>query len=85
MLESYREPPMKDVYAVLLEKEQAVERVRREIVALFVAIPLLEDAPSVPESLPPQDATFAGTRDSQDHLDDLNLYYPFARRVLEGA
>jgi hypothetical protein len=34
---------MKDLHTVLLEKEQDIERVRREIQALLAAIPLLED------------------------------------------
>jgi len=34
---------MKDLHTVLLQKEQDIERVRREIQALLAAIPLLED------------------------------------------
>lgn len=37
---------MKDVRAVLLDKEQDLQRVRREIQALLVVIPLLAQEPS---------------------------------------
>jgi hypothetical protein len=82
---------LKDVHALLREKEQEIERVQREIAALLVVIPLLEDEPSASElsSLrelsSPHDATFAATPDYESGLDDLNVYYPFTRRAQEGA
>jgi len=75
----------KDVYAVVREKEQAAERVRREIAALLAVLPLFEDETPAPESNTSHDATFAGTPDYEGDLDDLNPYAPFTRRVLEGA
>ena len=39
---------MKDPYRVLREKEQDVERVRKEIQALLTVIPLLADDQSCP-------------------------------------
>lgn len=36
---------MKDVYAVLLQKEKDIQRVRREVDALRLVIPLLSEEP----------------------------------------
>lgn len=36
---------MKDVYAVLLQKEKDIQRVRREVEALRLIIPLLSEEP----------------------------------------
>lgn len=36
---------MKDVYAVLLQKEKDLQRVRREIEALRLVLPLLSEEP----------------------------------------
>lgn len=39
---------MKDLYAVLVQKEDDIRRVRREIEALRFVIPLLADDPAPP-------------------------------------
>lgn len=36
---------MKDVYAVLLQKEKDIQRVRREVEALRLIVPLLSEEP----------------------------------------
>ena len=46
---------MKDLYAVLVQKEDEVRRVRREIEALRSVIPLLADDPAPPLE-PPRSA-----------------------------
>ena len=43
---------MKDPYAVLREKEKDIERVRKEIHALNMVIPLLSDPPSSNDLMP---------------------------------
>jgi len=42
---------MKDVHAILRDKEQDLLRIRREIQALLVAIPLLAEEQSLSENL----------------------------------
>ena len=42
---------MKDLRAVLRQKEQDVERIRREIQELLTVIPLLADAPPAPDDV----------------------------------
>ena len=42
---------MKDVHAVLRDKEQDLERIRREIQALLVVIPLLAEEQSLSENV----------------------------------
>jgi hypothetical protein len=55
---------MKDPYQVLSQKEMDIERVRREIEALHLVIPLLaEDADWIErgQASPPSDSQFRGT------------------------
>jgi hypothetical protein len=42
---------MKDVYAVLRQKEADIERVRREIQALLFVVPMLVDESQSPEKI----------------------------------
>jgi hypothetical protein len=74
---------MLDVRQVLAQKEQDLERVRREVEALLRAIPLLEEKP-VPSALEP-----AAKRSSPlvrnlagpgQGMAELELYYPFVGR-----
>jgi hypothetical protein len=52
---------MKDVHAVLFQKQQEVERVRHEVQALLVVIPLLANDLSVSDIVPLPGASSAQT------------------------
>ena len=66
---------MKDILLVLQERQERVERVRQEIWALRVAIPLLEErSPDYPESRSPV------MDRPESSSNELELYYPFLRR-----
>lgn len=45
---------MKDLYAVLIEKEKEVQRVRQEVEALRNVLPLLAEDPEPAKPLPSQ-------------------------------
>lgn len=72
---------MKDPYAVLHQKEQDVARVRKEIRALLIIIPLLSDAPATWADLKAQ--LLNSCRSIPDCIDkgmaELERYYPFTR------
>jgi len=75
---------MKDLNAVLCQKEQDAERVRREIQALLTVIPLLaDDQPSSEDVMHllrlASSRTFA--KPSGDGMADLETYYPFVRQL----
>jgi hypothetical protein len=75
---------MKNLHTVLRQKEQDVERVRREIQALLTAIPLLADDQSASDDLVHiLRLTSAGTvAEPSDHgMADLETYYPFVRHM----
>ncbi len=82
---------MKNVYEVLRQKENDAERVRKEIKALMIVIPLIAGVPEsdVLNVLPESDVLNALMIDSSqrpivpaDHrLDDLKRYYPFVRHL----
>jgi hypothetical protein len=80
---------MKDPHTVLREKEQDLERVRKEIRALIRVIPLLAD--EQPSSDIMQELLLTLSRipvDSpQNDMAQLELYYPFIRhlRMSESA
>jgi hypothetical protein len=80
---------MKDPHTVLREKEQDLERVRKEIRALITVIPLLAD--EQPSSDIMQELLLMLSRipvDSpQNDMAQLELYYPFIRhlRMSESA
>jgi hypothetical protein len=75
---------MKDPYSVLREKEQDLERVRKEIQALRTVIPLLAD--DQPSSDVMHELLLAVSRTPVDPSDngmaELELYYPFVRHVV---
>lgn len=76
---------MRDVYAVLSQKEQDVARVRREIQALVIAIPLLENAQPTWEELKPSWATeLRADPPTEEALRELELYYPFIKNLRLG-
>jgi hypothetical protein len=70
---------MKDPHCVLREKEQDVDRVRREIQALLAVIPLLADDESSSDVM--HQLVLASSRTvldpPEDGMAELELYYPF--------
>jgi hypothetical protein len=78
------EDAVKDPNDVLHQKEQELERVRREIEALLTVIPLLGDHEPSPDELM-QMACLASSRKVAESSDsimaDLETYYPFVRRI----
>jgi hypothetical protein len=75
---------MKTLHVVLRQKEQDVERVRQEIQALLVVIPLLADDQPASDEIMHQLA-FTSSRTvaepSDNGMADLELYYPFVRHM----
>ena len=72
---------MKDLHTVLRQKEQDVERVRREIQALLTVIPLLADDQSTSDDLMHiLHLASAGTV-VDNGIADLETYYPFVRHM----
>ena len=71
---------MKDPYMVLYEKENDAERLRKEIRALLVVIPLLAEEDSSVDFVHDvhSDGAVAGT---EDGMRDLKRYYPFVRHL----
>ena len=75
---------MKDLQAVLRQKEQDVERVRREIQALLTVIPLLmDDRPSADGFgfLMRLASSLRVQEPSSKDMADLDTYYPFVRHM----
>ena len=74
---------MKELHAVLRQKEQDVERVRREIQALLTVIPLLvDDQPSSDDFGLMRLASSLTVQESSGKLmADLETYYPFVRHM----
>ena len=74
---------MKDPRSVLREKEQELERVRKEIQALLRVIPLLADDQPDPDVM--DELRLALSRTPVDALDNgmaqLEIYYPFIRHL----
>lgn len=78
---------MKDPYAVLRQKEQDLEQVRREIQALIIVIPLVtDDEPSSndPMHLPRLDSAGLARKPSGDDITALETYYPWTRHRRES-
>ena len=72
---------MRDVHAVLFQKEHDLERVRKEVAALRTVIPLLDDEECQEARPAPVESPAAETHDQNLH--DLKMYYPFARHRYE--
>lgn len=74
---------MKDPYALLSQKEQEVSRVRREIQALLVVIPLLDDDVLKWEDLRASLSTFVVPRQKTtgDSMRELEVYFPFVKNL----
>lgn len=73
---------MKDFHAVLLQKEHDLERLRKQVAALRAAIPLLIDDADLREAPP---GAIASPVAPDQHLHDLETYYPFVRRRYENG
>jgi hypothetical protein len=79
---------MKDPYTVLRQKEQDVERVRREIQALFTVIPLLVDDQPSSDSfgfLMRSASSLTVQEPSGKDMADLETYYPWIRHLRESG
>jgi hypothetical protein len=79
---------MKDLRAVLRQKEQDMERVRREIQDLRTVIPLLaDDQPASDSVMHPVGLASALTvaERSDNGMADLETYYPFVRHMRLNA
>lgn len=74
---------MKNPYVVLSEKQEEVARVRREIQALLVVIPLLEDEVPTSKELQTFLSNLVGPDrvPTEDSMRDLELYFPFAKSL----
>jgi hypothetical protein len=74
---------MKDPHRVLHQKEQDLERVRKEIQALLTVIPLLAD--DLPSSDVMNEVLLTSSRTpvapSDNDMAQLELYYPFVRHL----
>ena len=74
---------MRDPYVVLSEKQERATRVRKEIEALLLVIPLLiEETPSweeIQSSLPTGDSCRRDT--IPDGMEELRLYFPFVKHL----
>jgi hypothetical protein len=70
---------MKDLHTVLQQKEQDLERVRKEILALLTVIPLLADekpAFDIIQFLQSDAARVVGDLPKYD-IDGMEIYFPF--------
>jgi hypothetical protein len=74
---------VKDPHTVLRQKEQEIERVRREIQALLTVIPLLaDDQPSSDlASLMSSASSRMSEEPSGKGMADLETYYPFVKHM----
>jgi hypothetical protein len=75
---------LKDLHTVLFQKEQDMQRVRREIQALLTAIPLLADGQHASEDVIDL-LRVASARSVVEPfgkgMTDLETYYPFVRNM----
>jgi hypothetical protein len=74
---------MKDLNAVLHQKEQDLERVRKEILALLTVIPLLTDEEpplDIIQFLRSDAASVVGDIPKYD-IDGMEIYFPFIRNL----
>lgn len=74
---------MKNPYVLLSQKEEEVSRVRREIRALLIVIPLLEDDVPKWEDLRMSLSTFLVPRQKTtgDAMRELEVYFPFVKNL----
>lgn len=75
---------MKNPYLVLSEKEEHAARVRKEIEALLIVIPLLDEkADEIMAFF--EHSTCPGPRSVKDGMAELELYYPFVKNLRLNA
>jgi hypothetical protein len=75
---------MKSLLTVLHQKEQDAERVRQEVRALLVVIPLLEDDQSSSNDVMHQLSLTSSemmAEPSDKGMADLEIYFPWVRRM----
>ena len=74
---------MKNPYALLSQKEEEVSRVRREIQALLIVIPLLDEDVPKWEDLRASLSTFLVPRQKTtgDSMRELEVYFPFVKNL----
>jgi len=73
---------MKNPYMVLYEKENQAERLRTEIRALLVVIPLLAEEDSSPDPVhEPHVNSGEAVLQAEDGMLELKRYYPFIRHL----
>ena len=68
---------MKNLHTVLRQKEQDVERVRREVQALLAVIPLLADDQPSSDDLAHLASSRTAAEPYGSGMADLETYYPF--------
>ena len=74
---------MKDPHSVLREKEQDLERVRKEVQALLRVISLLADDQPAPDMHEVPSAFYPAAVDPPNNdMAQLQLYYPFVGHLL---
>ena len=77
---------MKDLDAVLRQKDEDLARVRREIQALLIAVPLLEDEHSKWEELKASLANqLRADPPNEDSLRQMEVYYPFIKNLRQDS
>ena len=74
---------MKDLYVLLSQKEEEVSRVRREIQALLIVIPLLDDDVPKWEDVRASLSNFPIPRQkaTRDSMRELEVYFPFVKNL----
>ena len=74
---------MKNPYVILRQKEQDVARVRKEIQALLIVIPLLADADPSWDELKTQlvDSWQSVPTSASKGMAELELYFPFVKNM----
>lgn len=78
-----RNNPVKNPYLILRQKEQDVARVRKEIQALLIVIPLLADAGLSWDELKTQlvDSSQNMPTSASNGMAELELYFPFVKNL----
>ena len=77
----YQRETVKNPYVLLSQKQEEVSRVRREIQALLIVIPLLEDEvpkwEEVKTSL--SNLHVSHQKSTEDSMRELEVYFPFVK------
>ena len=74
---------MRNPYVVLSEKQEEAARIRREIQALLIVIPLLEHEVPTWEELQTSLSNLVrpDPEPTQDSMRELEVYFPFTKRL----